>query len=425
MGTVNARGNKLFFDFRYRGVRCREYTQLEDKPANRKRMKTILQRIESEIILGTFDYKAYFPNSPLVERFAEHDAEVVRRTAKDPLFRDFAGQWMEENRIGWKASYIETLEHSLSKHVLPAFGDVPVSAITKEDILAFRNQLGRIPRKDGSVGLSAARINTVMVPLRQVLQEASLRFGFENPYYGIKLLKVPRTKVEPFSLAEVKAILDTVRADFRPYMTLRFFTGMRTGEIHGLKWKYVDFEQRMILVRESFVAGAMTDTKTEESARDIPMSQEVYDALKAQYLRTKRFEFVFCTGTGEPLNINNVCKRVWYPLLNHLGLNPRPPYQTRHTAATLWLAAGENPLWVAKMLGHTDSSITHKRYARWIPNLTRQDGSAFAALWAAHTARTEVEDVAESLPDEGEGSHPKGAEDDGPKQGAEPEGEGA
>jgi integrase len=37
------------------------------------------------------------------------------------------------------------------------------------------------------------------------------------------------------------------------------------------------------------------------------------------------------------------------------------------------------------MLGHSDSAITHKRYARWIPNLTRQDGSAFAALWAAHT----------------------------------------
>lgn len=47
-------------------------------------------------------------------------------------------------------------------------------------------------------------------------------------------------------------------------MTVRFFTGMRTGEIHGLKWKYIDFTQRMILVRESYVAGAMTDTKTEE-----------------------------------------------------------------------------------------------------------------------------------------------------------------
>ncbi|WP_439101248.1 Arm DNA-binding domain-containing protein [Congregibacter sp.] len=200
MGSINERGGKLFFDFRYRGVRCREYTQLEDKPAHRKRMKTVLQRIESEIILGSFDYAAYFPNSANAERFADHDSEVTKRRSKAPTFKDFSEQWMEENRIGWKPSYINTLEHSLNKHVNPAFGNTPVDTITKADILAFRNQLGRIPRKDGSVGLSAARINTVMVPLRQVLQEASERFGFDNPYRGIKLLKVPRTKVEPFSL---------------------------------------------------------------------------------------------------------------------------------------------------------------------------------------------------------------------------------
>ncbi|MHA7816419.1 MAG: Arm DNA-binding domain-containing protein [Pseudohaliea sp.] len=387
MGTINARHGKLYLDFRYRGVRCREQTNLEDKPAHRKRMKTLMRRIESEITLGSFDYAAYFPDSPNARRFAEHDTQIERRAAKTPLFKEFAKQWMEENRIGWKPSYIDTLEHSLNRHVLPAFGDVPVSAITKEEILAFRNQLARIPRKNGSVGLSPARINTVMVPLRQVLQEASERFGFDNPYKGIKLLKVPRTKVEPFTLDEVKAILDHVREDFHPYMTTRFFTGMRTGEIHGLKWKNVDFRRRLILVRESYVAGAMTDTKTEESARDIVMTDEVHSALKAQRKRTGRFEFVFCTDNGDPLSISNVCNRVWYPLLRLLNIPPRPPYHTRHTAATLWLAAGENPLWVAQMLGHTDSALTHKRYARWIPNLTRRDGSAFAALWAAHTAK--------------------------------------
>lgn len=185
MGSVNARGNKLFFDFRYRGVRCREYTHLEDKPANRKRMKDILQRIESEIVLGSFDYAAYFPESPNAARFSNHDKQIEQRSSKTPTFKAFADQWMEENRIGWKPSYINTLEHSLSKHVIPAFGSLPLSAISKEDILAFRNQLARIPRKDSSVGLSAARINTVMVPLRQIMREASERFGFDNPYQGI------------------------------------------------------------------------------------------------------------------------------------------------------------------------------------------------------------------------------------------------
>ena len=78
---------------------------------------------------------------------------------------------------------------------------------------------------------------------------------------------------------EVQRLILHVREDFRPYLTFRFFTGMRTGEIHGLKWKYIDFERREIMVRESLVAGEMTDTKTDSSARDIPMSQPVFDAI--------------------------------------------------------------------------------------------------------------------------------------------------
>jgi integrase len=53
----------------------------------------------------------------------------------------------------------------------------------------------------------------------------------------------------------VKSILATVREDFRDYFTVRFFTGMRTGEVDGLKWKYIDFERRLILVRETVVLG--------------------------------------------------------------------------------------------------------------------------------------------------------------------------
>jgi integrase len=63
-----------------------------------------------------------------------------------------------------------------------------------------------------------------------------------------------------------------------------------------------------------------------------------------------------------------------------MGLEKRRPYQTRHTAGTLWLAAGENPEWVAKQLGHADTTMLFKVYSRYVPNLTRHDGSAFNNL---------------------------------------------
>ena len=59
-------------------------------------------------------------------------------------------------------------------------------------------------------------------------------------------------------------------------------------------------------------------------------------------------------------------------------------YQTRHTFATLMLSSGENPNWVAQMMGHTSTEMLFKRYAKFIPNLTRSDGSAFLSFWDGH-----------------------------------------
>ena len=116
------------------------------------------------------------------------------------------------------------------------------------------------------------------------------------------------------------------------------------------------------------------------SARDILMSAPVHKALTEQHEVTGRLDFVFCNAAGNPLCHRNVTKRVWYPILRHLGLRKRRPYNSRHTAATLWLASGESPEWIARQLGHTTTEMLFRRYSRFIPNLTRQDGSAFERL---------------------------------------------
>ena len=61
------------------------------------------------------------------------------------------------------------------------------------------------------------------------------------------------------------------------------------------------------------------------------------------------------------------------------------PYQMRHTAATLWLAAGENPEWIARQLGHTTTEMLFRVYSRYVPNLTRNDGTAFERMLAANS----------------------------------------
>jgi integrase len=122
-----------------------------------------------------------------------------------------------------------------------------------------------------------------MKPLRQILNEAADRFEFTSAFNNIKPLKMKRSDVQPFTMAEVRQLIDTVRTDYRNYFTVRFLTGMRTAEAHGLKWKYIDFERRLILVRESIVLNEEDELKTDGSLRDIQMTQIVYDALKAQH----------------------------------------------------------------------------------------------------------------------------------------------
>lgn len=376
----------LFLDFKFQDRRLREQTALPDNPANRKRLQKVLDRIVAEIALGVFDYTKTF-GKPLPAQKDQDDApeqEAEAAKTSTPLFKDFADQWYQEAEVTWRRSYKITQRGVLDKYLIPNFGEKEVGSINKADILEFRASLAKVTARKSDEPLSNRRINAILKPLRQILNEAADRFEFTSAFRNIKPLKMKRSDVQPFTLDEVERILQTVRADYRNYFTVRFFTGMRTGEVHGLKWKYIDFERRLILVRESIVLKEDDALKTEDSMRDIQMSQLVYDALKGQYEASgKLSEYVFCNQAGHPIDNQNFLNRIWNPLLRHLGLPHRRAYQMRHTAATLWLAAGEAPEWIARQLGHTSTEMLFRVYSRYVPNLTRQDGSAMERLLAS------------------------------------------
>ncbi len=100
MASINERGGLLFFDFRYQGIRCREYTKLEDTPANRKRMQKVLDRIEQAIADGSFDYATFFPGSAMAQRFGgSASPQATAASAKSPkpaatpAFSSFIEAW--------------------------------------------------------------------------------------------------------------------------------------------------------------------------------------------------------------------------------------------------------------------------------------------------------------------------------------------
>ena len=219
------------------------------------------------------------------------------------------------------------------------------------------------------------------------------------PTRGIKPLKQKRAEIRPFSLDEVGLLIKTIRSEYMFYLTVRCLTGLRTGEANGLQWSDIDFDRNVFRVERTHSRNGDGDTKTELAKREIPMVPQVRAAFEQQRVHAvDDGPWVFTTPRGGPIDAVNFTNRVWYPLLRHLDLPKRPPYQMRHTAATLMLAAGENPEWVAQILGHATTEMLFRVYSRFVPNNTRNDGRAFAGLLNARTATTESSSDIGALP---------------------------
>lgn len=293
-----------------------------------------------------------------------------------PTFEGFYKTWHGQMAPQWRRLHRQGVDDVFRAHLLPRLGNVPLDKIDRDAVFELRAALAQAPGRGGRP-LSASRINKVMRLFSQMIGEAAMRYPIESPCKGIKPLRIVQPEIQPFSLEEVKLIIDSIRPDHRDYMLTRFLTGMRTGEVDGLHWEHVDFRLNVIKVRGIYSAGMReSGGKTASASRDIPMLPQLRQALLARHeARDRSIPWVFHTRNGKPIDAHNFTNRIWYPLLDHLGLAKRRPYQTRHTAATLLLASGESPEWIARILGHVNTDMLFKVYSSYVPNATHQDGS--------------------------------------------------
>ena len=380
MKRVHVRASQsgtLFFDFFWRGERWREFSRWDDTPEHRKKCEIKAGVIAGEIALQTFDPTKHFPNSKRLVK------------CEDPgktRFRAFVeAEWLPRKKATMRTRGYQELCQTVERRIVCRFESVRMRDLAPRDLDGFINWLRTLPGTEGKT-LSPARCGKILGYLRSILHMAYRR-GFTARDLAGDVLpqKVRRPEILPFSLEERDAFLENLPSDFwRNYFTVAFGTGLRPSEQLALRWtvegersSYVDFSRGVLVIRQGIVKGEVTELKTAGSSREVPMLPTVEEALRRQRPLTQlKGALVFPNEVGHPLNLANIRHRVWYPTLQRAGIVARDLYTTRHTFVTTALAAGEQPAWVAAVLGHTTARMIMERYYRYVPNLTRQDGKA-------------------------------------------------
>ena len=308
--------------------------------------------------------------------------DIQRNENKDPgedglLFGELAQKWSKIKSTQIKASTMRDYRSSVNLYILPRFGNQPIKDITYLDVEEFKSELD----------CTSKRINNILVPMRSVFSMAFKSGIIENNIMLlVDNLRTDEPSINPLTIGEVKLVIENVHPHFKNFFITAFFTGLRFGEMAGLKWKNVDLERGIIHICETLVYGVEGRPKTKKSNRDIDLLLPVIEALEDQKRLTYgKSKYVFLDMSGKPSKPDHVREVIWKPALKKAGVEYRPMMQTRHTFATMMIDAGEDIGWVQKMLGHGSLQMIYTKYYSWIKKNTRNDGAEFMKNLYGHT----------------------------------------
>ncbi len=288
--------------------------------------------------------------------------------------------WLETYaRIHVNAWSYSCYERTIRVHITPALGAIPMQKLTPDMLQTFyADKL--------AAGCGTRTIELCHMRLKQALTQA-LRLGLVARNVADFVSPPPdRPKeMETWDLAQARQFLTvTDQSIHGPIWTLAVATGMRRGELLGLRWQDVAFERRVVHVRQAIGltphGGADTKPpKSKSSRREVPVPDAMISALR-EHKRCQNerrlalgeawqdHDLVFPTSIGTPINPNSL-KRDYDRLVTLAGLPRIRIHDQRHTHVTLAIQQGSNIKAVSKRVGHATTSITMDLYAHVLPEM--------------------------------------------------------
>jgi integrase len=299
-------------------------------------------------------------------------------------------RWLKDSVEGTvRTSTYEVHRHMVEPHIIPALGRLKLKDLSAMHVRSlYREKLDS--------GLSAATVRKIHSVLRKALKQAMLDGLIpRNVCEAVKPPKVEHREIEPLDQAQTKVLLEAAREDrLEALYVLAVHTGMREGELLGLRWGAVDLEGGVLRLRRALVREGgrvrLGDLKTARSRRSVRLTRTAVDALRGhlerQLMEMERMgspyqpgDLVFATERGTLINPSNLRSRSFKPLLKQAGLPDICFHDLRHTCATLLLSQGTHPNLVQELLGHATIAMTLDTYSHFLPSMGEQTVRAMEA----------------------------------------------
>ncbi len=325
--------------------------------------------------------------------------EVVKKLAAAPreeavsvdpklILRDYLGTWLRDSvKDSVRPTTYHRYEGVVRLHVNPLVGHTKLLKLTPAKVQAlYRDRLDS--------GCSARTVQYVHVTLHKALDQA-LKWGMVpvNVTEAVAVPRVAKEEVRPLSPAQVKVFLKAVEGErLEPMFTLAVTTGMRQGELLGLKWEDVDLDEGVVRVGRTLSLDGkkivFSPPKTARGKRSIGLTGRAVLSLKRHRVLQNREKtswsedlgLVFPNMQGAPRSSRGHLTEVLRDVLKRCGLPEIRFHDLRHTSATLLLSKNVHPKIVQTMLGHATVGFTLDVYSHFLPSMMKGAISAMEDL---------------------------------------------
>ena len=290
------------------------------------------------------------------------------------------GAWMDEwfenyAKVKVRPSSHQTYRGYIDNHIKPNIGKIPLEKLTSLELqklykkLLEKGRVDRIESKHQAKGLSAKTVRNIHQIIASAMKLAKeQKLILADPTEGCALPKLEHKEMKTLPIEQLTSFLREAKDSgvFEMYY-IELATGLRRGELLGLKWEDIDLEKGDLRVKRQIarINGEVVEAplKTRNAYRTLPLAKNMIDVLKQQKKKVgSSSPWVFPSPTGGPISPDSVLHML-HRVLKRAGLPRVRFHDLRHTFATLALQNGVDIKTVSGMLGHFSAGFTLDTYA--------------------------------------------------------------